>query len=161
MPEETSVFHPELLPSLVPRVERLCALLIEASRDANSLVTLEKANGSGAQDASQGDGGAPAAAPAAPVPSNSSSLPSFLLGATEESLDAAYESSYAPTSARYAGMQVKPTDLQNKIVKEAQALKETLAAAQTAVDDLPGGEMSLDSQEKLIDLLWAQTQRQL
>ncbi|KAK0543630.1 hypothetical protein OC846_006348 [Tilletia horrida] len=47
----------------------------------------------------------------------------------------------------------RPTPLQEEIVREAQSLKDAFAAARRAVDQLEGGDMSVEEQAGLIEVL--------
>ncbi len=157
----TDLFDPQLVPSLLPRVEGLCALLVQAAQDAHSLT---RPDGTAAPGDNEAATGVPTNGTTGDHPQQETersvgeNLPSFLLGATLEE-EQGYEAE--PTSTRSGAVGKRPTELQLRIVKEAQGLRDTLKRTATAIAEMPGADRSLDEQAKLIELLEAQLDRQV
>ncbi|KDN53390.1 hypothetical protein K437DRAFT_271620 [Tilletiaria anomala UBC 951] len=158
--DQLSIFDPDLFPTLLPRIHELMTLIIEASKDVNSLAQPDtETSGAAPAQTLPGLALASATAPAPPGQQSTSSLPSFVLGATSEEEmtntwdDYAFQQTVKRSVAR-------PTELQKKIVREAQILRETLSNARLAVEQLSGGGLSLKRQREVIEMLEKQEIRQ-
>lgn len=129
------VLDPAVIPSLVPRVERICALLREASGSSSAEVPSDPS------EQPEHDDAPPATAP---IGAN------LALGTIADDDDVNPYLSHTEETGSRGGPQRVPAALGASLARDATAFVATLEAARAAVRATPGVDMSTDEQIVLL-----------
>lgn len=141
----SNLFDPTHIPTILPRIQLLSRLLIEASNSANSLsVSQEQPSNTSNQ-----------VKPTTTTTTTIISGPDLAMGAMDEDdVNDGFEAALTLSFGVDEGQQkIKRTELAHDIVRESRALREAFDRASNAINSIEGGEMDIEEQEKLIKLL--------
>lgn len=159
---DEDVLDPQLAGSILPRLQRIVALLQQAAEDGSSLATKSQAAGGGqdktagataATGPDQGQGAEPREAVA---PSSSSAGPSIALGAVSEDDYSLYDFLFASSASRGdASSSSTPTELSLSLLREARELRDVYRKAERACQGMQGAKWAIEEQRIAIDELEA------
>lgn len=174
-PSKVSLFDPTHIPSVYGRIQTLSKLIIAASADAHSLAVpragttgekQEPEEGQAGQSTNTGDGAQAAAASSdsiAPPLGTPNDGPNIALGAsTDDDVNSGYEAALFLSAGNDEARDrnVQPTALAEALVHESVGLRDAFARAQQAIGSLEGGDMDIEEQEHLIELLSQYSEQQ-
>jgi hypothetical protein len=156
-----NLFDPSHIPTLFQRIHSISQLLIEASNDPDSLSIPKEQQQPGLR--TQGNGNDyNADLKSSSNLSVAAAAPGIVMGSTtEDDVNSGYEAALALSLEGGAQQEnIKGTELAHKIVKESQGLRDAFQRAKEAVNNLEGGNMDIEEQERLIHLLQSYSQEQ-
>lgn len=140
------LFDPTHIPTFTSRIHSILLLLSQATQDPNSLTHSDPSTSISTSCDPQPQ---PQSQAHDSLPNPSNSGPNIALGAETE--DDAHLWSFDNQLSKT--QKSEPTQLKKDIVAQSQALKDAFDRARKAIESLPGGEMDLVEQRKLIQRL--------
>lgn len=149
---DEDVLDPQLAGSILPRLQRIVALLQQAAEDGSSLATKSQAGQDKTADATATTGADQGVGAA----SSSSAGPSIALGAVSEDDYSLYDFLFASSSSRGDSSSTStPTELSLSLLREARELRDVYRRAERACQGMQGANWALEEQRVAIDELEA------
>lgn len=141
-----SLFDPTHIPTFNQRIIHICQLLQQSSRNPNSLsttITIPQPDSDSNPTSNQ-------QTQSNTTNLNSTSGPNVALGSTTEDDVGLWQ---FDSNLLSKGPKSNPTQLTKDLVAHSQALQDAFDRARKAIQALPGGEMDIEEQERLIQSL--------
>ncbi|UZJ56792.1 hypothetical protein CBS101457_006112 [Exobasidium rhododendri] len=164
-----NLFDPSHIPTLYTRIQSISRLLIDASKDPNSLTIPQQGqlreqeqNAQSSEDRGGGDSSNGAKRNPSLSSTSNQNGPDIAMGATtEDDVANGYEAALALSLESGRPQEnVKRTELAFNLVKESQGLRNAFHQAREAISGLQGGDMDIEEQEQLIEVLQNYSQQQ-
>lgn len=143
-----SLFDPTHIPTFNQRIIHICQLLQQSSRSPNSLSTTITQPDSDSDPTSNQQTQSNTTTTTTTL--NSTSGPNVALGSTTEDDVGLWQ---FDSNLLSKGPKSNPTQLTKDLVAHSQALQDAFDRARKAIQALPGGEMDIEEQERLIQSL--------